>query len=462
MVAADEERAAIGASAMRKAFWRIIPLILVAYLFAYMDRVNVSFAAADMNADLGFSATVYGLGGGLFFLGYALFEIPSNLLLVRFGARQWIARIMVTWGLLSAAMMFVHSPASFYILRFLLGVAEAGFYPGVIFYFSSWFPPCHRSRAVSRFYIAVPLASLVMGAISGALLSLEGTAGLAGWQWLFLAQGLPTVLVGLAVLAWLPDSPTSVAWLTPVERDWIEAELAREQRLLGEPPSHNLLAALANPRVLMNGGLSLLLIGANITFTLSAPLVLVAAGVPKGTVGWIVSAGGVLGALVMLWLGQKADRRSDRLLYAFWCAVIIAATYLVIGIGGSWLAVAAAYVAFAIVGASVQMLLSSAWPEVMTKAELAVGAAAINTIAQIGAFVTPFAWGALADATGSFRAGLYGIAAMVAVSAALILLLRAQVRGAAQRGSPCPDDQLAHPREIRGGRPEAPLLDHVP
>lgn len=227
MMATGERQTAIGAAAMRKAFWRIIPLILLAYLFAYIDRVNVSFAAADMNADLGFSATVYGLGGGLFFLGYALFEIPSNLMLVRFGARQWIARIMVTWGLLAAGMMFVQTAEQFYILRSVLGVAEAGFYPGVIYYFSGWFPPCHRSRAVSRFYIAGPLASMVMGAMSGWLLGLDGTAGMHGWQWLFLVQGLPTVLVGLLVLRFLPDAPATVLWLSQPEKEWIHNELAQ-------------------------------------------------------------------------------------------------------------------------------------------------------------------------------------------------------------------------------------------
>lgn len=429
MAAGDEERAAIGASAMRKALWRIIPLILVAYLFAYLDRVNVSFAATDMNADLGFSATVYGLGGGLFFLGYALFEIPSNLLLVRFGARQWIARIMVTWGLLSAGMMFVETPSQFYILRFLLGVAEAGFYPGVIYYFSSWFPPCHRSRAVSRFYIAVPLASLLMGAVSGWLLSLDGMAGLAGWQWLFLAQGLPTVLMGIAVFVWLPDRPASVTWLTSDERDWIEEELAREQRLIGAPARHSILAVLRHPRVLMNGTIGFLVIGANITFTLSVPMILAeAAGMGQATAGWMVSAGGVLGVILMLALGQVADRRSDRFFFAFWCAAIIAAAFFVIALSGSPPVVALAFLAFAATAPSVPMLLSSAWPETLSQSELAVGAAAINTMAQIGAFVSPFAWGALADSTGSFDAGLIGIGTMVTVCAGLIWVLRAQVR----------------------------------
>lgn len=303
---------ATGKSAMNKAFWRVLPLIGLAYLFAYMDRVNVSFAAASMNGDLAFSATIYGLGGGLFFLGYALFEIPSNLMLVRFGARKWIARIMITWGLLSAAMMFVETPMQFYVLRFLLGVAEAGFYPGVIFYFAGWFPPCHRSRAVSRFFVFSPLASVAMGAMSGWLLGLDGNAGLHGWQWLFLVQGLPTVLVGLLVLKCLPDSPTTVTWLTQQEKDWIHTELVREQ------------ARFAVPSVT-----------------------------------------------------------------------------------------------------------SSGWAEVLHVRELAIGAAAINTISQIGAFVAPYGWGMAKDATGSFQPALITLAFIALIIAALLMLLRRQVSGRA-------------------------------
>lgn len=428
MAASEQIRAAVGASAMRKSFWRIIPLILLAYLFAYLDRVNVSFAATDMNADLGFSATVYGLGGGLFFLGYALFEIPSNLMLVRFGARQWIARIMITWGLLSAAMMFVESPLSFYTLRFLLGVAEAGFYPGVIYYFSHWFPPCHRSRAVSRFCVAVPLGTVVMGAISGWLLSLDGTAGLAGWQWLFLAQGAPTVLVGIAVLAFLPESPERADWLTLAEKDWIAQELAQEQRLIAAPARHNMLAILGNPRVLLFGAIGFLVIGANITFTLSAPMVLAEeAGIDRKNIGWIVSFAGVLGMIAMIALGQMADHNADRLMSSFWCVAIIALSYFTMCLAPWWMAVIVAFFAFGAVAPSVPMLTSSAWGEALSLRELAVGAAAINTIAQLGAFITPFAWGALADATGSFHAGLFGLALMTSAGAALVLVLRAQV-----------------------------------
>jgi ACS family tartrate transporter-like MFS transporter len=439
MSAATITDGAIGRSAMSKAFRRILPLILAAYLFAYMDRVNVSFAAAQMNEDLKFSATIYGLGGGLFFLGYALFEIPSNLMLVRFGARKWIARIMITWGLLSAAMMFVATPMQFYILRFLLGVAEAGFYPGVIFYFAGWFPPCHRSRAVSRFFVATPLASAAMGAMSGWLLGLDGHSGLHGWQWLFLMQGLPTVLVGLAVLRHLPDSPATVSWLSQPEKDWVQGELALEQARIGAPASHNVLAAFRNPRVLLFGTIGFLLIGTIMTFILSAPLILAdATGLDETNVGYLVSLGGLLGAAAILFGGNHADRHGDRFLNAFWCGIAMAAAFLTIIIAPSPLIVCIAYLVFATVCFTIPMLTSSGWAEALHVRELAVGAAAINTISQIGAFVTPFGWGASKDATGSFHAGLIALFFMMLTMSGLLLLLRSQVRGSAMRHQAVP------------------------
>lgn len=401
---------AVSRSAMSKVFWRILPLIALAYLFAYMDRVNVSFAAAQMNDDLKFSATIYGLGGGLFFLGYALFEIPSNLMLVRFGARQWIARIMITWGLLSAGMMFVQTPMQFYVVRFLLGVAEAGFYPGVIYYFSSWFPPCHRGRAVSRFYVASPLSSVVMGGISGWLLGLDGHADLQGWQWLFLVQGLPAALVGLLVLRFLPDAPGTVDWLTAPEKAWIQDELAREQARIGAPVRHNVLAAFANPRVLLLGAIGFLLIGAITTFILSAPMILAGAtGLDPKPVGYVVSFGGLVGAVIMLLAGNYADRHGDRFLNSFWFTVVLAGSFLVLSMPSVPMAAIVAYMAFAASCFAIPMLTSSGWAEVLHVRELAVGAAAINTMSQIGAFVTPYAWGVAKDATGGFQAGLFGL-----------------------------------------------------
>ena len=422
---------------MNKAFWRILPLILLAYLFAFMDRVNVSFAAAQMNEDLNFSATIYGLGGGLFFLGYALFEIPSNLMLVRFGARKWIARIMITWGLLSAGMMFVQTPLQFYVLRFLLGVAEAGFYPGVIYYFASWFPPCHRSRAVSRFYIAAPLASVAMGAMSGWLLGLDGNAGLHGWQWLFLVQGLPTVLFGLVVLRYLPDSPASVTWLSQPEKDWIHTKLAREQARIGEPVGHNVLAAFRNPRVLLLGAIGFLLIGVITTVILNAPLILKdATTLDAKMIGYLVALGGIMGAAAILIMGNHADRHGDRWGNAFWCSIVLAGAVLVMGLAPSPLLIIIAYLAFATVCFAIPMLTSSGWAEVLHVRELAIGAAAINTICQIGAFLAPYGWGAAKDATGSFQPALIAFSLITLVMAALIRLLRGQVRGKSIRAEP--------------------------
>ena len=419
----------IGRSAMNKALWRIVPLIALAYLCAYTDRVNVGFAAAQMNADLGFSATVYGLGGGLFFLGYALFEVPSNLMAVRFGSRVWLARIMITWGLLSAATMFVTVPWQFYTVRFLLGMAEAGFYPGVIWYFSHWFPPCHRGRAVSRFFIASPLSSVLLGAVSGWLLALDGKAGMQGWQWLFLVQGLPTVLVGLAVWRWLPERPADVAWLSEAEKTWIADELAREQARLGPPHHDGIFAALHNPQVLQLGILGFLLIGAITTLVLNTPLVLTAAtGWATGEVGWIVSAGGLLGAVMILWAGNFADRRNSRFPDALVHCVALALALLAMALSNAAWVTVLAYLVFATACFTIPMLTSSGWADLLSARELAVGAAAINTVSQIGAFVTPFAWGALKDATGDFRAGLFLLFALALGLCAMVWRLCRQLR----------------------------------
>lgn len=431
---------AVGQSAMRKALWRIVPLVALGYLCAYMDRVNVGFAAVRMNADLGFSATVYGLGAGLFFLGYALLEIPSNLMAVRMGPRRWLARIMISWGLLSAAMLLVRTPMQFYAMRFALGVAEAGFWPGLIYYFALWFPVSHRGRAVSRFYVASPVASLVMGAVSGALLGMEGArlpglGALHGWQWLFLAQGLPSVAMGLAFLWLLPETPARVAWLTPEEKHWIAQELAREAAEVGPPASHHLMAALRNPHVLWLCATGFFSSGVMTTLSLSAPLVLLAATRLDTThVGYVVSLGGLAGAGAMLLAGNWSDRRGDRFLNAFWWIVAMGGSLLVLALAirqGMAPGVAiGGYLGFAATCFTVNMLLSSGWAEVMHPAERAVGAAAINMVANLGGFVLPYGWGALRDGTGHFTAGLLGLALASAVAAGLTL----QVRGAPRAG----------------------------
>src|ERR1700676_5516375 len=221
MDAARLDSATLEKSAYRKASLRILPLIALGYGAAYIDRVNISFASLQMNRDLNFSATVYGFGAGLFFLSYAACEVPSNLLLYRFGARRWLARIMVTWGLVAMAMVYVRTPTQFYVARFFLGMAEAGFFPGVIFYMTQWFPPELRARSITRFYIAWPLSSVVMGVLAGALMGLVGRLGLAGWQWLFAIEGAPAVILGVIFFLLLPDGPATARWLTEPERNAI-------------------------------------------------------------------------------------------------------------------------------------------------------------------------------------------------------------------------------------------------
>lgn len=425
---APEADDVIGRSAMAKAMWRILPLILLAYVMAYMDRVNVSFASLQMNDDLKFSATIYGLGAGLFFLGYALFEVPSSLMLTRYSAPQWLARIMVTWGLLAAGMMFVRLPLHFYVMRFLLGVAEAGFFPSVIYYLAAWFPSSFRARAVSRIYIASSLASVVMGAISGSLLALDGTAGLQGWQWLFLAQGLPAVLLGVILLRLLPDAPATAPWLTGDEKAWIHRELARDAALVGPPVHHNLLSAFANTRVLMLGSLGFLTNLAGNGLLLSAPAVLVAGtGFDTARVGSIVSIGGGLGVVCILIAGWNADRHGDRLRDAFVLMVAVAAGLLLLGVASTPAVVILGYLLFSATSFTAGMLLISSWADVLPVRQLAVGGAAINTLWQVGNFLSPYAWGMAKDATGNFQAGLVGGSVVAVLCALLIIYVRERV-----------------------------------
>jgi ACS family tartrate transporter-like MFS transporter len=428
MTGSQQPDDAVARSAMTKAMWRILPLILLAYVVAYMDRVNVSFASLQMNDDLKFSATIYGLGGGLFFLGYALFEVPSSMMLTRFSAPQWIARIMITWGLLAAAMMFVRTPLQFYVMRFLLGVAEAGFFPSVVYYFSHWFPMACRGRAVSRIYIASSLASILMGGISGALLGLDGNAGLRGWQWLFLVQGLPAVALGLILLRLLPATPASVQWLAEPEKAWIDRELSRDSALIGDPVRHSLLAAFANPKVLLLGAIGCVGNGASNGLLLSAPAVLVAGtGLDVRHVGYLVSSGGALGVVCVLIAGWKSDRGGDRLRDAFMYVFVLAGALMLMGMTSTATPAIVGYLLFAASIFTGGALLISSWADVLHVRELAVGSAAINTLWQIGSFVSPYVWGVAKDATGSYRAGLIGASMLALLEAILILYLRASV-----------------------------------
>jgi ACS family tartrate transporter-like MFS transporter len=318
--ASSSSEAALGASAQRKASLRLLPIIGIGYCLAYMDRINISFASLRMNSDLHFSATVYGLGAGLFFIGYALCEVPSNLLLLHFGPKRWLARIMLTWGLLAAAMMFVRTPWQFYGVRFLLGTAEAGFFPGVLYYLTLWFPASMRARAVSRFYIALPLSSVVMGVLAGWLMNLQGTFGLAGWQWLFIAEGLPAALFSFVFLWLLPDGPMQAEWLTPEERMWLKKQLAVDSAHAHLGHEAGVMRALLSPKVWMMGAYLLCALTANYAYGFSAPAILQAAtGWSATNVGFLIACFGGRGGDAVERRALRSPRRACAALHCSLC-----------------------------------------------------------------------------------------------------------------------------------------------
>jgi ACS family tartrate transporter-like MFS transporter len=426
---ATQDEARIGRSALSKVSWRLLPLLGIGYGISYMDRVNISFAALRMNADLHFSASVYGLGGGLFFLAYALMELPSNLILAKVGARRWIARIMLTWGVLAAGMMFVRTPMQFYVMRFLLGAAEAGFFPGAVYYLMHWFPAAWRGRAISRFYVAFPLSNVVMGAVAGALMSLHGRLGLAGWQWLFLVEGLPAVLLSGVFLRFLPDAPATAAWLTAPERAWIADRLAGDRAAQAREPDPGLLPTLTSPLVIGLGLVNLLYLGSGYAFSLSAPTLLAqATHLNIANVGYLVAAGGLLGGCAMLANSWSSDTRRERHLHVAVPLVLLAMAYGAMSAFPAPATFALAYLTAQMAAAGLAAVYWLIASDRLAGRSAAGGVAAINAIGMIGSFVMPWAWGLLHDATGSYAAGLRLLPIPFLIAAGIILWLRAAAR----------------------------------
>ena len=400
----------VGESAIRKASLRLLPVIGVGYGLAYMDRINISFASLQMNRDLHFSASVYGFGAGLFFIGYALCEVPSNLMLLRFGAKRWLARIMFTWGLLAAAMLFVRTPLEFNALRFLLGVAEAGFFPGVIFYLTLWFPARVRARAVSRFYIALPLSSVVMGSVAGWLLGLGGKFGLSGWQWLFLLEGLPAAAFSLVILKMLPDHPAKASWLNPEEKAWLEGQLKADGEKAHLGHSAGVMQALLEPKVWMIGAFFFFQMITSYAYGFSAPAILQGVtGWSVKNVGFLVACIGLAGAAGMLLNGAHSDRKGERAMHCIIPCVVMAAGYLTASYSKSpWLVVAALAASF-----TAQMSMQGPALAVPTQflagRAAAAGIAAMNTIAMFAGFIGPYWMGVMRDYTGNYNVGLRGL-----------------------------------------------------
>ena len=412
-------------SACAKVTRRLIPFLMLLYVVAWFDRVNVGFAALQMNHDLGFSSSVFGFGAGVFFIGYALFEVPSNLVLARVGARRWIARIMVTWGLVSVAMMFVRGPLSFYALRFVLGVAEAGFLPGVIYYLGQWYPRAERARAISWFMVGIPLSTVLGAPLAGLLLGLNGWHGLAGWQWLYLLEGLPAVLLGFVVLKVLPDTPAEARWLSREEQQWLARQMAAEHTDTSARHGFGLRQALLHPTVWLLGFVLFACQCGSYGLTLWIPQIVKGLSAQSDLlVGFIAALPYIAAAIGMVLLGWSSDRSGER----FWH---VAAPSLVgaAGFAASAFLHSPVLAMLALTVAAVGDLGSRGpfWAlpgRFLSGSALAGGIALINTLGSLGGFVGPYAVGLVKDATGSFTGGLLLLALMLVASAVATLWLK--------------------------------------
>jgi ACS family tartrate transporter-like MFS transporter len=406
----------IAQTAFRKIIWRLMPLLTVSYILNYLDRGNIGFAALQMNHQLGLSAAQFGVGAGILSLGYCTFEIPSNLALYRFGARKWIARIMITWGFVAAGCALIQGPASFYSVRFLLGVTEAGFFPGIAFVLSQWFPAEYRARMLAILLLGVPVSSVVGGPVSGALLGLDHLGGLAGWQWMFIIEGLPTVVLGFVVLWALADSPATASWLTQEEKAAVQAQIAAEPR--HKPVSH-LWTALKDPRVLI---LALIQFG----FTTGSygvgiwlPQIIKTHFHSNLTVGFVSAGPYVIASIAMLLWAGVVDRSGKRIgNLVLTCGLATVGLLLSVVFGAFWLSFF--WLTVALVGITAARAVFWTVPaRFLTGVAAAGGLAFINSIGTLGGFVGPAVVGWLKDLTGSFSAGLIGMAGFLLLSAVL-------------------------------------------
>jgi ACS family tartrate transporter-like MFS transporter len=416
-------------SAIRKASFRLIPFLCLCYAVNFLDRVNVGFAALAMNADLGFTATIFGLGAGIFFIGYILFEIPSNLALHKVGARLWIARIMISWGIVATAMSLVSGENSFYAMRLLLGVAEAGFFPGIILYLTYWFPAATRARMVSLFMVAVPIANVIGAPVSGALLGLEGFAGLTGWQWLFIIEGVPAVILGFVALAVLTDRPERAAWLTEPEREALVAQLAAEAEATRKTGYAGLVQGLMRPRVLGLGALYFCLVIGLYGIGFWMPQVIQRAGLSHLEVGFLTSIPYLFAAIVMVLWSWHSDRTGERTWHVALPLLLSAAAFAWSALSGSLPATMAA-LTLATIG--IYAAIGPFWSlptALLTGTAAAAGLALVNSIGNSAGFVAPSVVGWLKDATGTFTAPLLFLSGALALGSILAVYVSRAVSG---------------------------------
>ncbi len=420
----------LGERTIREVARRIVPFMVLLYFVSFLDRVNIGFAALTMNADVGLSAAAFGIGSGVFFIGYFLFEVPSNVILERVGARRWIARIMISWGLISACFAFVTGPTSFYVLRFLLGVAEAGFFPGMVLYVTYWIPAAKRGRIMAAFLLALPLSNVIGAPLSTALLSLDA-GGLKGWQWMFIVEGIPAVILGFFVLRYLYDSPADAPWLKTDERRWLQDELARERAQIAAKSHTSLMAALRNPRVWR---LSLVYFGIAAglyAFGFWLPqIVKSVSGLPNVQTGLLTMLPYAIAAVAMYLWGRRSDRYSDeRRKHVAIPAAIAAVGLAVVALPGvpTMLSLLAIIVGTAGIYAAVPAFWTL--PTSMLAGTAAAGGIAlINSVGNLGGFLGPAAIGLLKDSTGGYGASFGLLAALLLGAALLVVTLKRDPR----------------------------------
>ena len=406
-----------------KVTWRLIPFLLVCYIIAYLDRVNVGFAKLQMQNALGFSDVVYGLGAGMFFIGYFIFEVPSNIILHRVGARRWIARIMVTWGLISGSMMFVQTEMQFYVMRFLLGVAEAGFFPGIILYLTYWYPAQRRGRIISLFMTGIPLAGVIGGPLSGWIMkSWDQVGGYQGWQWMFLLEALPAVFVGFMVYWYLDDRITDAKWLSESERQMLAQRIDEEDQSKEHMP---VSAVFKNKRVWVMSAIyfSLAMSLYGVSFWL--PTIINGMGVKDNfSIGLLSAVPWLAGVFSMLWFGRSADKHKERRWHVV-IPMLMAATGLVLSV----LLASNVYLSFAALILACMGIVSGIplfWSlptSFLAGAGAAAGIAAINSIANLAGFVAPYVVGWLKQVTQSTDSGMYLLAVVLLIGAAITLTI---------------------------------------
>ncbi len=395
----------IEAATIRRVSWRLMPFLLLAYLICYIDRVNVGFAALQMNKAVGIDPKIYGLGAGIFFVGYFFLEVPSNLALERFGARTWIARIMITWGMVSAAFALIGGPISFLVLRFLLGAAEAGFFPGVILYITYWYPRHYRAIIVGIFMVAIPVAGLVGSPISGAILYMDGILGLGGWQWIFLLEAAPAVLLGIASFIWLTDRPEHASWLTNEQRRWLITTLDGERRHAPRISHESVWAVMTNKYVLIMALVYSGAAGASTALALWMPQLVKSFGLTNWQTGLVNAVPFGIAAVWMILWGRNSDRSGERVwhnaLPLGWMVLAMVATGTYASKGPFW-------------------ALSSEW---LGATSAAAGLAQINALGNLAAFVFNYLIGWIQAETGSFPLALMPIAAVAAVGTICVLVI---------------------------------------